>query len=206
MKFFKGSKLMAEENSTWKSFLLMLNSQNEIVLKKLLDDNELLNSKINQALEMLIKYKESQGLAVNQNPNHSRGKFLNSLQCINVLLSNLGSLNPNASTKAIENLSKKSSSHKIKSKTLNEIAAEQMLEQFDWLKAIVNTGENNSENQTDNKDLNVIDSLDNLEKLIMRIKFNRLTTFGRLFQVVNTSEMNLLLNVCNKCTGKIQIV
>lgn len=197
---------MSEENSTWKSFLLMLNSQNEIVLKKLLDDNELLNSKINQALEMLVKYKESHGLAVNQNPNHSKGKCLNSLQCINVLLSNLGTLSPNFSAKAIDSLSKKSNSHKIKSKTLNEIAAEQMLEQFDWLKATVNNTENNNESQTENKDLNVTDSLDNLEKLIMRIKFNRLTTLGRLFQVVNSSEMNLLLNVCNKCTGKIQVV
>jgi hypothetical protein len=197
---------MSEENSTWKSFLLMLNSQNEIVLKKLLDDNELLNSKINQALEMLVKYKESHGLAVNQNPNHSKGKSLNSLQCINVLLSNLGTLSPNLSAKAIDSLSKKSNSHKIKSKTLNEIAAEQMLEQFDWLKATLNNTENNGESQTENKDLNITDSLDNLEKLIMRIKFNRLTTLGRLFQVVNSSEMNLLLNVCNKCTGKIQVV
>ena len=89
---------------------------------------------------------------------------------------------------------------------MNEIAAEQMLEQFDWLKAAVNNVESRNESDRENKDLNVIDSLDNLEKLITRIKFNRLTTLGRLFQVVNTSEMNLLLNVCNKCTGKIQIV
>jgi hypothetical protein len=197
---------MAEENSTWKSFLLMLNSQNEIVLKKLLDDNELLNSKLNQALEMLVKYKESKGLSVNQNPNHSKGKCLNSLQCVNVLLSNLGSFSQNSSSKPIESLAKKNNSHRIKSKTLNEIAAEQMLEQFDWLKAAVNNVESRNESDRENKDLNVIDSLDNLEKLITRIKFNRLTTLGRLFQVVNTSEMNLLLNVCNKCTGKIQIV
>lgn len=33
---FLASKLMAEENSTWKSFLLLLNRQNDIVLRKLL--------------------------------------------------------------------------------------------------------------------------------------------------------------------------
>ena len=51
-----------------------------------------------------------------------------------------------------------------------------------------------------------MDSLDKLEKLITRIKLNRLTTLGRLFQAVNTSEHNVLLNVCNKCTGQIKIV
>ena len=197
---------MAEENSTWKSFLLMLNSQNEIVMKKLLDDNELLNLKLNQALELLVSYKESNGLAVNKNQNHSKTKYFNSLQCANLLLSNLSSLSPTKMA-THENISNMSNSHKTKSKTLNEIAAEQMLEQFEWLKATLNSTEHRTDlHDGDNQDLNVVDSLDSLEKLITRIKFNRLTTLGRLFQVVNTSEMNLLLNVCNKCTGKIQIV
>ena len=197
---------MAEENSTWKSFLLMLNRQNEIVMKKLLDDNEMLNSKLNQSLELLIKYKENKNFSVNFNRNHSKGKTLNSLQCVNILLTNLSSLNLTAIV--TDEFSKKSLAHKSKSKTLNEIAAEQLLEQFDWLKEAANDAEiGGRENaQNENKDLNIIDSLDSLEKLITRIKFNRLTTLSRLFQVVNTSEMNLLLNVCNKCTGKIQIV
>ena len=194
---------MAEENSTWKSFLLMLNRQNEIVMKKLLDDNEMLNSKLNQSLELLIKYKENKNLSVNFNRNHSKGKTLNSLQCVNILLTNLSSLNLTAIV--TDEFSKKSLAHKSKSKTLNEIAAEQLLEQFDWLKEAANDAEIGGR-ENENKDLNIIDSLDSLEKLITRIKFNRLTTLSRLFQVVNTSEMNLLLNVCNKCTGKIQIV
>ena len=203
MKNLIGSKLMAEENSTWKSFLLMLNSQNEIVLRKLLDDNELLNTKLNKALDLLVKYKENKGLSVNKTTNHSKSKYFNSLQCANLLLTNVDSLNGNKTEEAFMNLSK------IKSKTLNEIAAEQMLEQFDWLKETINNDGSQNEANTqlgEKRDLNVVDSLDNLEKLITRIKFNRMTTLGRLFQVVNTSEMNLLLNVCNKCTGKIQVI
>lgn len=146
----------------------------------------------------------------------------NNLQVANLLVSNLSKMlnqtNPLNSI-VIDDKLNKTNSHKMKSKTINEIIGEQMLEQFDWLKAAFReeTSNNNSKPNTepqsqasdlinDSENVNFMDSLDKLEKLITRIKLNRLTTLGRLFQAVNTSEQNVLLNVCNKCTGQIKIV
>jgi hypothetical protein len=141
-------------------------------------------------------------------------KAYNNLQVANLLVSNLSKMlnqtNP-LNNISFEDKLNKTNSHKMKSKTLNEIIGEQMLEQFDWLKAAFKdeasaNSKSNAESQSpefinDNENINFIDSLDKLEKLITRIKLNRLTTLGRLFQAVNTSEQNVLLNVCNKCTG-----
>lgn len=146
----------------------------------------------------------------------------NNLQVANLLVSNLSKMlnqtNPLNSI-VIDDKLNKTNSHKMKSKTINEIIGEQMLEQFDWLKAAFReeTSNNNSKPNTepqsqasdlinDSENVNFMDSLDKLEKLITRIKLNRLTTLGRLFQAVNTSDQNVLLNVCNKCTGQIKIV
>ena len=146
----------------------------------------------------------------------------NNFQVENLLVSNLSKMlnqtNPLNSI-VIDDKLNKTNSHKMKSKTINEIIGEQMLEQFDWLKAAFReeTSNNNSKPNTepqsqasdlinDSENVNFMDSLDKLEKLITRIKLNRLTTLGRLFQAVNTSEQNVLLNVCNKCTGQIKIV
>ncbi len=48
---------MSDEASTWKSFLLLLNKQNEKVLGSLVSDNSLLNEKLNEALNLLSELK-----------------------------------------------------------------------------------------------------------------------------------------------------
>ena len=150
-----------------------------------------------------------------------KSRTYNNLQVANLLVSNLSKMlnqtNPLHSM-VIDDKLNNTNSRKMKSKTINEIIGEQMLEQFDWLKAAFreetsNNSKPNTESQSpssdlinENENVNFMDSLDKLEKLITRIKLNRLTTLGRLFQAVNTSEHNVLLNVCNKCTGQIKIV
>lgn len=186
-----------------------------------LDDNELLNDKLNQVYDLLTKLTTNDPNGSSTMKSHKTRTF-NNLQVANLLVSNLSKMlnqtNPLNSI-VIDDKLNKTNSHKMKSKTINEIIGEQMLEQFDWLKAAFreetsnNNSKPNTEPQSHSSDLinncenvNFMDSLDKLEKLITRIKLNRLTTLGRLFQAVNTSEHNVLLNVCNKCTGQIKIV
>ncbi len=83
-------------------------------------------------------------------------------------------------------------------KTENEAIGAQMLDQFEWVKLSDVKNEDN---------LSTIDSFDKLEQLVERIKSNRSTLHSRLFQTTDTSgDFDILVNVCNRCKGKIQIV
>lgn len=87
-------------------------------------------------------------------------------------------------------------------KTENEMIGTQMLEQFEWVTLAMSDATNS---KPDESNPNYIDSFEKLEQLISRIKINRNTIHSRLFQTTDMSG-ELLLNVCTKCTGKIQIV
>jgi len=83
-------------------------------------------------------------------------------------------------------------------KTENETIAAQMLEQFKWV---------NLSNVKNQDNSNTVDSFDKLERLIERIKLSRMTSHSRLFQTTDLSgDFDLLLNVCNRCKGKIQVI
>ncbi|RNA16628.1 golgin-45 [Brachionus plicatilis] len=181
---FLASKLLAEENSTWKSFLLMLNAQKEKTIQNLLEDNEVLNLKLNQTLDILSK---------KQNRHN-----MNNLQAVNTILSNLFKSNPKLGLDAI-NLNHGSQIQKKKSKTINEIGAEQALEQFNWVKKAVIS------NNIESNSVDMVDKLDNLEILIKKIKENRKTKFSRLYQPQG-ADSELFLNVCVNCKGSVKII
>ncbi|CAF0910868.1 unnamed protein product [Brachionus calyciflorus] len=184
---FLASKLLAEENATWKSFLLMLNSQHEKSIKNLLEDNELINLKLNQVLDIVLD-------------KPARHHNLNNLQALNTTLSNLYKKNPKFEINSI-NLSHGNQVYKKRSKTINEIAAEQVLEQFDWVKQTVKAIPSESETS-----LNMIENLDNLEILIKKIKENRNSKFSRLYQPHGLGGSELFLNCCINCNGNVKIV
>ena len=71
---------MSDEALTWKSFLLLLNKQNEKVLGNLLTDNGMLNLKLNQALRMLSEFS--------LDSNGYKNSY-NNLQAANMMLLNL---------------------------------------------------------------------------------------------------------------------
>lgn len=162
----------------------MLNCQKEQTIRNLVEDNEMLNLKLNQALDMLS----------NKHLSHN----MNNLQAINTILSNLYKSNPKLALDTI-NLNKPSHIYKKKSKTINEIAAEQALEQFDWVKNAIKS------NKIESESSEIVDSLDNLEFLIKKIKENRKTKFSRLYQPQGL-DSELFLNVCINCKGSVKIV
>lgn len=81
---FLACRLMSDEALTWKSFLLLLNKQNGKVLKSMLADNELLNNKLNQALDMLSDLKENENSMLPCPPKIKR--CFNNFQAANILL------------------------------------------------------------------------------------------------------------------------
>jgi hypothetical protein len=188
--------------------LLLLSLRNENAMKNLLNDNQLLNEKLNQALSLLIKYSNSSSSS-NKSPKF-KAKNYNNFQAANLLLANLNNLcstnniKPDASPKALFSNQPKSSNVK----TLNESLVDQMIEQFDWLKtAALHADTSPTASQSPPaSSVNVFDSLDKLEKLIQRIKLTRNNKFARLYQPVDCDEADLFLNVCNKCTGQVKIV
>jgi hypothetical protein len=183
-------------------------------MKNITTDNDLLNEKLNQALDLLNKYNNSIGL---NNVSKFKSKNSNNFQAANLILANLNNLCKSKSIKTVDTnsvLSNTSNQFKTNKpvKTLNESIAAQMLEQFDWLKTAAFQLDPNLSLQKPNSDdilknMNVIDSLDKLEKLIRRIKMTRTNLYGRLYQFFgNDNDCDLFLNVCNKCTGNVQIV
>ena len=186
---FLACRLMSDEAATWKSFLLLLNKQNEKVLRSLLEDNELLNEKLNTALDLLNEIK--------QNKAGTKRNF-NNLQAANFLLVGLQSLiGPGQAI----------TQSKLKPLTTeNEKIGWQMLEQYDWVNLAMNDLHtlDDSTRKNGEDSLNLIDSFEKLEQLIDRIKISRSTIHSRLFQSTQMSgEFDLLVNVCNKCKGNI---
>lgn len=209
---FLASRLMNDENSTWRSFLLLLSLQNENVIRNLVQDNGLLNEKLNQALDLIVKYNNEKS-----GTNKFKSKNSNNFQAANLLLANLNHLCSNQieKTKKFDFISlKQLKNHHESPKTLNESIAQHFLEQFDWLKtAAFQIDPNLKQPPTSNElsaspsEPNFTDSLEKLEKLIQRIRLTRTSTYGRLFQSANNdNETDLFLNVCNKCTGKVKVV
>lgn len=165
----------------------MLNNQNEKVLKNLLNDNEMLNDKLNQALELLSEIKQGNNI---EDLSKNMKKNYNSLQATNLLLVGLSTIckklnRPSYSAKQIMN----------RLKTSNELIAYQMLEQFDWV---------NFAHYSDN---NAINSFDKLEQLVDKMKLSIATIHSRLYQTTEYSkDSETLLNVCNHCKGQIKTV
>ena len=194
------------KNFKRKSFLFMLNTQNEKVIRGLLNDNEMLNFKLNQAAQMLFDFKEQQQqkttsavMIVTQRP----GKNLNNLQAVNIIISNLAGLSNRSVAELNSKICNLNSSKKVK--TFNEIVAIEMLEQFDWIKLAVQTIKYGS-NEQNAEFTNPTDSLEKLDQLVRNIKAFKNTKFSRLYQPSGLGDANLLLNVCIKCKGEIKIV
>ncbi len=178
--------------------------QNENVIKNITNDNNLLNGKLNQALDLLNKYNNSTGV---NNLSKFKSKSFNNFQAANLILANLNNMCKSKNMRTLDTSTTILNPFKhTPTKTLNESIAAQMLEQFDWLKTAAFQIDPNLSNSDDiMKNINVIDSLEKLEKLIKRIKMSRTNSYGRLYQFFG-NDSDLFLNVCNKCTGHVQIV
>lgn len=200
---FLACRLMSDEASTWKSFLLLLNKQNGKVLKSMLADNELINNKLNQALDMLSSLKENESSLLPCPPKIKR--CFNNFQAVNMLLLEVKKLSIGNSTEHIQINPMHTDKTKPFLKTENEMVSTQMLEQFDWVNLAMKEATVINNTKPDETNSNLIDSFEKLEQLISRIKVNRTTIHSRLFQTTDMSG-DLMLNVCTKCTGKIQIV
>lgn len=197
---FLACRLMSDEASTWKSFLLLLNKQNEKVLKNLLNDNEMLNQKLNQALELLNQSNSDNNVYIKRNHNN--------FQAVNLLLLGLDRTQKRAANTSQDNIPMP----KIPSlilKTDNEAIGGQMLEQFNWVNLAMN--EVNPVPQPVSKvganpdeAFSYVDNFEKLEQLIDRVKKSRSTIHSRLFQTTDMGDFDLMLNVCNICNGKIQ--
>ena len=181
----------------------MMNNQSEKLVRNLLNENDLINHKLNTALNILASLKE------NQSPSKhvQQQKSQNNLQLINVLLAKLAQLDQ-ANVNKPELLREISTSHLIikkqsRSRTLNELVAEEALEQFEWVNAATSAENQNQEELNESSSLSI---LDRLETLIKQIKQNRITKFARLYQPESVNSSDLMLNVCNKCKGDIKTV
>jgi hypothetical protein len=206
----------------------LLHKQNENVLRNLLNDNQILNEKLNQALDLLKNIK-STDFQVAETPSTKLKKSLNNFQAANLLINSIKQLeNTNSchfETQPATNTNSYSQSSQSKTKraiTENELIATQMLEQYDWVRLAIGGVNNNhhlnslsksqsaraSNCSTQNIEENSphsIDTFDKLELLINRIKLNRNTIHSRLFQATDMAgDFDLLLNVCNHCSGQIQ--
>jgi hypothetical protein len=80
-------------------------------------------------------------------------------------------------------------------KTNNELVAQQMLENFEWVSKETTHINSNGENDHE--------SFESLERLINLIKLKRTTTHSRLYQALSS---DMLLNVCNRCNGPVKII
>lgn len=181
--------------------MLLLNKQNEKVLKSVLNDNEMLNQKLNQALEILNKNNPDKRL--NTKRNH------NNFQAANLLLLELKKAQKGTAIDFQDNIPMPRIPSLIQ-KTYNEAIGGQMLEQFNWVNRAMNevnpvpqpvtskVGANNEEA------FSYVDNFDKLEKLIDQVKKSRSTIHSRLFQTTDMGDFDLMLNVCNTCNGKIQ--
>lgn len=179
----------------------MMNNQSEKLVRNLLNENDLINHKLNTALNILATAKENQS---NMSPS---GKSQNNLQLVNVLLAKLAQLDQTKMNKS-DLLREISTSHLIvkkqpRSRTLNELVAEEALEQFEWVNSAA-SAENQNQEELSNE--NSLSTLDRLETLIKQIKQNRITKFARLYQPESVNSSDLMLNVCNKCKGDIKTV
>lgn len=185
----------------------MLNKQSEKVIKGLISDNDLLNSKLNIALNILNERMTTQATTL---PLH---RPQNNLQLVNVLLSRLAQLD-SIQSKQVDILAKVNSpiaavkaaqARQRRSRTVNELMADEALEQLEWVKtattaAAVPTAETESSSESASS------ALDRLEILIKQIKQNRAYKFGRLYQPESINGADIMLNVCNKCKGDIKTV
>jgi virulence-associated protein VapD len=183
----------------------MLNSHNEKIIRCLLSDNELVNFKLNQAVQLLLELREQHQQSSENRKSTPPVKTMNNLQAVNVLLANLASMGPTRTAAAATQLTQPSLTSSKKCKTFNEIVALEMLEQFDWIKLAIQSIR--YENEEKNGEFtNPTDSLDKLEQLVRKIKAYKATKFSRLYQPECLGDANLLLNVCIKCKGEIKIV
>ena len=129
----------------------------------------------------------------------------NSLQAINLFLFDLAQMTSenlaNINANVFSDLG-----HKMfkRSKTINEIVAIEMLEQYDWIKSAIHAIKYKSNDEQNGDFINPTDSLDKLELLIKKIRSHENSKFSRLFVADNDS--NLILNVCNHCKGDIKIL
>ena len=173
--------------------MLLLSQQNDKVLKNLISDNELLNDKLNQALNLIND--------INSTDDSLRPKRnLNNLTVVSSLISGLYSIKTRNSSN-LSNL-KTEPWHKTKAKTPNETIAAQMLEQFDWLRYAIQSP--NVKNVDFNPEL--IDSFEKLDNLISRIKISRSTIHSRLYQLTEVGQVDLFVNICNRCKGQVKVV
>ncbi len=176
---------------------MLLNNQNEKVLSNLLNDNELINDKLNQALDLLSDLKD-------QESKSKIKKAYNNLQASTLLLCGLNSLYKSNTT------TNRSYSPQInRPKTNNELISAQMLEQYNWVNLAIHSNHNHSAT-TDQADTSgvAIDSFDKLEKLFDKIKLSRTTIHSRLYQSTenNLIDSKQLLNFCTSCKGQIKII
>lgn len=202
----------------------MLNSQNEKLIKNLLEDNELLNGKLNKALELFMDLKEKLQSPVQTAPEAKKkspqatknNKSLNNLQAVNVLLTNLVGLEADKPKhdRLLAEINDRRADVKVKkAKTMNELIGEELLEQFQWVKTSIQTLPNILDSNIDptlanynHNSNNYVHSLDTLDRLIKQIKLHRTTKFSRLYQPEALLNFDLLINVCNKCKGDIKTV
>lgn len=186
----------------------MLDTHNEKIVKNLIGDSELLNFKLNQAVQLVDEIKK------NEQPHR---KTLNNLQAANILLSSLASMaTPSDPSKHLTELTARAMSTlnlaNRKSKTLNELVALEWLEQFDWVKSSFYKCCNHQAQRVEEPShigyyVNPSDSLDQLEQLVNKIKAYKSSKFARLYQPAGiNSDPNLLLNVCIKCKGQLKVV
>jgi hypothetical protein len=195
----------------------MLNSQNEKLISSLLEDNELLNTKLNKALELFQEVTSTSTTTTSKQKSQPR-RAVNNLQAVNILLTNvisleinklnqqrlLNEINEPPSELAARSGGDTSVNRKPKPKTINELIAEEVIQQFEWVKATVQTSPFETGLASSVGDHS--DSLDKLELLIKQIKQNRATRFSRLYQPEAVYNCDILLNVCNRCKGEIKTV
>ena len=165
-------------------------------MTNLLNDNKIVNDKLLRANDLLMSLSRQ-----NELKEASLPRF-NSIQLANSILSQLSAMNiPSLTEKRNYERLRQDKKESAKFKTNNELVAEQMLEQFEWLSKCVLCP-----SKQDGSEAGRVDSLDKLEELINRIKLKRSSTHSRLFQTACSAESYLLLNVCNQCTGQLKVV
>ena len=177
---FLASKALNEELSTWKTFLLLLQQENNHLIRNILTENEENNQKLNEVYKNLFCLNKTIN-EVSTKPVFYPKHNVKLVSHIDMIVSGMVEKRGNIPTIAMSS----SDDDLIKSTTKNEYLAKQMLTQFAWLP------------------YSNANTFELIESLLNGLKIQK-TKFVQRYDQFNDDVLNL--QCCSKCKGTIKIV
>ena len=181
---FIASKALNDEMSMWKSFLLLLQQENNHLIRNILTENEENNHKLNEIYYNLALLNKSEDEKCNQvflpKNNLVLCDSINRIVC--GMVEKTGNIHHSQQQHSISSTSEDGV---IKSSTKNEYLAKHLLTQFAWLP------------------YSNADSFDLIELLLNGLKIQK-TKFVQRYDQFSEDAINI--QCCSKCKGNIKVI